>query len=69
MDAGLPDTGAAAIDASKPKPQITALDAPQQKPLPTFVAVKDTTGALVKPSQLTGKWTVIWFYPAAQTAG
>lgn len=73
QDTSLPppqDAGpVAAPDAIKPVVQITANDAPPGKGLPQFVAVKDSTGALVKADDLKGKWTVIWFYPAASTFG
>lgn len=61
----------AAADAGQtpPKPQITALDAPSGKGLPSFSAVKDTTGKLASASTLQGQWTVLWFYPAASTFG
>lgn len=36
---------------------------------PTFTKVVDSTGAKVSPDALQGHWTVLWFYPAASTAG
>lgn len=48
---------------------ISASKAPTNKPLPQFAKVQDTTGAFRKPADLLGKWTVIWFYPAASTFG
>ena len=65
VDAGI----SGAVDAGKPQVQITALDAPAGKGIPTFSAVKDTTGKLASADTLKGQWTVIWFYPAASTFG
>ena len=56
-------------DIAKPKIEISALDAPPGKGLPSFSGVKDSAGALVKPADLKGKWTVIWFYPLASSFG
>ena len=42
---------------------------PQAKGLPSFSGVLDHTGAAVKPSDLTGHWTVMWFFPMAGTPG
>jgi hypothetical protein len=42
---------------------------PQAKGLPSFSGVLDHTGATVKPSDLTGHWTVMWFFPFAGTPG
>ena len=36
---------------------------------PTFTKVVDSTGVTVTPDALQGHWTVLWFYPAASTAG
>lgn len=44
------------------------LDPPLDAP-PEFVKVKDTTGAYVAQDALYGHYTVLWFYPAASTAG
>jgi len=43
--------------------------APPDQPLPVFSAVKDTAGEAVSPEALLGKWSVLWFYPAANTFG
>jgi len=51
------------------QPTITAQAAPAGKGLPAFAKVQDTAGAFPEPADLKGKWTVIWFYPAAQTFG
>ena len=42
---------------------------PQAKGLPSFSGVEDHTGAKVKPSDLLGHWTVMWFFPMAGTPG
>ncbi|MCO4764267.1 MAG: hypothetical protein KC502_22330 [Myxococcales bacterium] len=43
---------------------------PQAKEkLATAEHVLDNTGAAVDVASIKGKWTVLWFYPAAQTAG
>lgn len=39
------------------------------EPLVAAVSVLDHTGAAVDTAEVKGKWTVLWFYPAAQTAG
>jgi hypothetical protein len=39
------------------------------EPLPKADHVLDNTGAAVDVASLQGHWTVVWFYPAAQTAG
>lgn len=43
--------------------------APEFKPAPSVAGVVDSTGSAVMADQLTTDWTVIWFYPAAMTAG
>ena len=68
-DMGSQDSGATPTPDVAEPPQITALDAPPNKGLPTFSAVKDTTGTLAKADTLKGQWTVLWFYPAASTFG
>ncbi|MSP91700.1 MAG: hypothetical protein EXR79_07835 [Myxococcales bacterium] len=74
IDVASPDAAAPGIDvgpADVPKPIIatSGLAAPEPKALPKTVAVKDSTGYLIDPADLVGKWTVMWFYPAAQTSG
>lgn len=39
------------------------------KPLAAFAQVVDSAGAQVTADALQGHWTVLWFYPAAQTSG
>ena len=59
------DTGQ---DVKKPVKTIGALVNPPLDP-PTFSKVVDVTGAKVTPDALQGHWTVLWFSPAASTAG
>jgi hypothetical protein len=39
------------------------------KGLPSFTQVVESTGNPVTSAALLGHWTVLWFYPAAQTTG
>jgi hypothetical protein len=43
--------------------------APEPLPLPDAQGVVDTANSAVDTSVLLGQWTVMWFYPAASTAG
>ena len=58
----------AAPDVKQPVKTVGALVNP---PLdaPLFTKVVDSTAAKVTPDALQGHWTVLWFYPAASTAG
>ena len=58
----------AAPDVTQPVKTVGALVNP---PLdaPLFTTVVDSTAAKVTPDALQGHWTVLWFYPAASTAG
>ena len=42
---------------------------PPLAPIAKFTKVVDSTGAKMTPDALQGHWTVLWFYPAASTAG
>lgn len=59
----------AAAEEAEPDDGYHGAPAPETKPLPSFSAVADTTGAAVKPESLRGSPTVLWFYPAAATPG
>jgi len=59
----------AAPKDAKPALVLSGLAAPPDKGVPEFSGVLDSTGTAVAPSALQGKWTVLWFYPAAQTSG
>ena len=63
---GGPDSGSTWVN---PNVAVTAQTAPAGKGLPSFVKVVDSSGAAVGPAALKGKWTVIWFYPAASSFG
>ena len=61
-----------AVDVAQDvKKSVKTIGAQVNPPLaaPTFTQVVDTTGAKVTPDALQGHWTVLWFYPAASTAG
>lgn len=68
-DTGTPDVAAvdtAVADAKLPKTwglQVTPV------PVPTFTQVVDSAGQPVSQDDLMGHYTVVWFYPAAQTSG
>ena len=59
-----------APDVVKTPPKVNGeyLDTPLDAP-PQFAKVKDTTGAYASEDALLGHYTVLWFYPAASTAG
>jgi hypothetical protein len=57
-----------AAETSEPLPTKGNAVAPGQG-LPEMTQVVDSDGQPVGPDNLVGTWTVMWFYPAAQTAG
>lgn len=57
------------VEVASTLPPITGGYLHSPLPLPTFTHVVDSTGAAVTPDMLVGHWTVMWFYPAASTAG
>ena len=57
-----------APDVKQPVKTVGGLVNPPLAP-PTFLKVVDSTAAKVTPDALQGHWTVLWFYPAASTAG
>ena len=63
----------AAADAEPDAPLCSSLATSGEpkalEPLLAAAHVLDHTGAPVDVDVVKGKWTVIWFYPAAQTAG
>ena len=65
----LAQTEDVAQDVAKPLPQTSGNFVEPGQGLPEFAQVVDASGAPVTQDQLVGKWTVMWFYPAAQTAG
>jgi len=48
---------------------LTGTAAPPDQGLPSFTAVKDTADNAVSPDALKGQWSVLWFYPFANTFG
>lgn len=73
LDSAQPDStpqDIAQADTKPAAPQTNGeyLDPPLDAP-PEFVKVKDTTGAYAAQDALYGHYTVLWFYPAASTAG
>ena len=57
---------ASAADAGLP---VTFGLQPAPLPLPAFAKVVDSEAAAVTADALLGHYTVVWFYPAAQTSG
>ncbi len=68
--AGAADTAeVAAVDVAKPKPATTGTQKEPGNFAPDFTKVVASTGQPVSKADLLGHWTVLWFYPAAQTSG
>lgn len=58
-----------APDIKQPVKTHGALVNPPLEPIAALTKVVDSTGAKMTPDALQGHWTVLWFYPAASTAG
>ncbi len=60
---------AAAPATPKETQNMHAKPAPEALALPSLDAVRDQNGDLIDRSTVLGHWTVLWFYPAANTSG
>jgi len=58
-----------AADVAKPKPATTGTLKDTGDFAPEFSKVVASTGNPVSKADLLGHWTVLWFYPVAQTSG
>ena len=63
-DTSTTDTGSTTLP-----PGLNGKPASEALPFPEISEVVDTTGTAVAKTAVAGKWTVIWFYPAASTFG
>ncbi|MFT5430003.1 MAG: hypothetical protein ACI9OJ_000676 [Myxococcota bacterium] len=73
-DVGIVDAGAPVEDTTEPQPFVlpeglTGIEVDGYPQLIDFNGVTDENAVAVGPSDVKGNWTVMWFYPAANTFG